>query len=212
MFFSHFRLAETDAPATLFLTAAVYWLWQGGQETRSGPFLCPLPIGRSRRRPRRALPKGPQAVSPSSFFIIWVLVEKKTAVAIPRLLLSGALLTALIVGGSWYFYVRTDPHASILWREFMVVAKGRDHIGHFYNYFPWILRATIPWTGMVLLGVIWGICIMLFTLFGHFSWWDDRLGWMYKDQSEGSQQRDHAARTLIIWAASILFSPLLRRQ
>jgi len=203
MFFSHFRLAETDAPATLFLTAAVYWLWQGGQETRTARSyalfqLAGLATGLA------ALPKGPQAGFAILFFIIWVLIETKRG-AIPRLLLSGALLTALIIGGSWYFYVRTDPHAAILWKEFMVVTQGRDHIGHFYNYFPWILRATIPWTGLVLLGVIWGICIMLFTLFGHFSWWNDKLGWMYKDQSEGSQERDHAARTLIIWAASILF-------
>jgi 4-amino-4-deoxy-L-arabinose transferase-like glycosyltransferase len=207
MFFSHFRLAETDAPATVFLTAAVYWLWRGGTETRSARSfawfdLAGVMIGLA------ALAKSPfQGAFAILFFIFWALVHKNWS-ALARLLLSGGLLIALVCGGWWYFYAHTSPYASVLWTEVLVVTRGEDHVGHFYNYFPWVLRAVLPWTGLVVLGAIWGICIMLFTLFGHYSGWNDRFGWMYKDRGEESATRDHAVRTLICWSAAI-FIPLL---
>jgi 4-amino-4-deoxy-L-arabinose transferase-like glycosyltransferase len=38
-----------------------------------------------------------------------------------------------------------------------VVAGGEDHVRPFYMYFPQMLKATAPWTGLFVLGLIWAI-------------------------------------------------------
>lgn len=207
MFFSHFRLAETDAPAAFFLTLAVYWLWRGGTETRSARSfawfdLAGVMIGLA------ALSKSPfQGAFAILFFVFWVFINKNPA-ALARFLISGGLLIALVCGGWWYFYVHSSPYASVLWSEVRVAARGEDHVGHFYVYFPWVLRAVIPWTGLMVLGVLWGVCIRLSTLYGRYDWWNENFPWIYKDDDEGSVKRDHAVQTLMCWSAAI-FLPLL---
>jgi 4-amino-4-deoxy-L-arabinose transferase-like glycosyltransferase len=155
MFFRHFRLAETDSLAALFVAAGIYWLWKGSVET-------------SRRRSYLAfhlagvaialtlLAKGPPGLFPLLFFVAWVIVEKNWA-ALRRFGTSGALLTMLLVGGWWFLYVRTSPHAHILKEELFVVTSGEFHKRPFYIYVPQMLVATAPWTGLFVLGLIWGI-------------------------------------------------------
>ena len=203
MFASHFRLAETDAPATLFLTAAVYWLWKGADETRSAASfaffqLAGLAIGLA------ALPKGPQAGFAILFFVVWVIVERKGA-ALSRLLLSGALLMALVIGGWWYLYIGhySANQGAVLWKELAVVARGSDHIGHFYNYFPWILRATVPWAGLVVVGSVWGFTGIVTALMGRYALRNRALRRMGR-----RWRREPALRVVTIWAAAVLV-PLL---
>jgi 4-amino-4-deoxy-L-arabinose transferase-like glycosyltransferase len=155
MFFRHFRLAETDSLAALFVAAGIYWIWKGSVEhTRRRSYsafhLAGVAIALT------VLAKGPPGLFPVLFFVAWVIVEKNWA-ALRRFGTSGALLTTLVVGGWWFLYVRSSPHAHILKDELFVVTGGEDHVRPFYMYFPQILKATAPWTGLFVLGLIWGI-------------------------------------------------------
>jgi 4-amino-4-deoxy-L-arabinose transferase-like glycosyltransferase len=105
-----------------------------------------------------------------------VVVERRWS-ALARFLISGALLTAVVIGGWWFLYVRSSPHAGVLAQELRVVAGGEDHVRPFYMYFPQTLVATAPWTGLFLLGLVWAVA----------DW-----------------RRSPAARVVLIWAGSIL--------
>jgi len=175
MFFVHFRLAETDSVAGLFVSAAIYWLWKGAsQPRRSQSFLsfhlAGLAIAMA------VLSKGPPGVFPVFFFLAWVIVERNWA-ALRRSLFSGALLTTAVLAGWWFLYVRTSAFAHVLKDELFIVTGGEDHRQPFYMYFPQLLRASAPWTGLMILGVIFAI-----------------RDW----------RREPAARTALLWLAVIL--------
>jgi 4-amino-4-deoxy-L-arabinose transferase-like glycosyltransferase len=155
MFFRHFRLAETDSLAALFVTAAIYWFWRGARDERRGHRFAAFHLA-GIAVALAVLAKGPPALFPVLFFIAWVIVERDWASAL-RWITSGALLTTLIIGGWWFLYVRSSPMAHELADELFVVTGGEDHVRPFYQYFPQILVATAPWTGLFILGLIWGI-------------------------------------------------------
>ena len=156
MFFRHFRLAETDSLAGLFVAAAMYWFWRGSAREASRRTsvlafnLAGAAVGLA------VLAKGPPGVFPVLFFIVWVIVERNWG-ALRRFAISGGPVTAAVVAGWWFLYARTSPDAHVLIDEMKVVTAGEDHVGPFYEYFPWLLRATAPWSGLFVLGLIWAI-------------------------------------------------------
>jgi 4-amino-4-deoxy-L-arabinose transferase-like glycosyltransferase len=156
MFYVHFRLAETDSLAALFVTAAIYWLWKAAGETRARRssffsfHLAGVAIALA------VLAKGPPGLFPVLFFLAWTIVERNWE-ALRRFAISGALLTTAVLCGWWFLYVRTSPYAHVLRDELFIVAGGEDHRQPFYIYFPQLLRATAPWTGLMILGFICAI-------------------------------------------------------
>ena len=103
-FFAHFgRLAETDAPAMLFVTLAIYALWRGSIESRRwiawmhfGALGIALAI----------LSKGGPGIFPILFLILLAAVER-TWQPVNRFLKSGAILTLLIVAAPWFLFGAT---------------------------------------------------------------------------------------------------------
>lgn len=175
MFFRHFRLAETDSLAALFVTAAVYFLWRGAtRPPGAGSYVAFQSAGAAIAL--AVLSKGPPAAFALLFFAAWVVVERRWS-AVARFLISGALLTAVVIGGWWFVYVRSSPHAGVLAQELRVVAGGEDHGRPFYMYFPQMLVATAPWTGLFLLGLAWAVA----------DW-----------------RRAPAVRVVLVWAGAIL--------
>jgi 4-amino-4-deoxy-L-arabinose transferase-like glycosyltransferase len=155
MFFRHFRLAETDSLAALFVTASVYGFWRGARATeprRGGLFfhLAAAAAGLA------VLSKGPPGAFPLLFFVAWVAVERRLS-AMTRFLLSGALLTALVIGGAWFLLVRAAPESAIVGRELANVTQGHDHPASFLIYLPTLLTATAPWIGLFVLGLVWSV-------------------------------------------------------
>jgi 4-amino-4-deoxy-L-arabinose transferase-like glycosyltransferase len=155
MFFRHFRLAETDALAALFVTASVYWMWHGTRAvdmSRAVVFfhLAAAAIGLA------VLAKGPPGAFPLLFLIAWAAIERRWT-ALRRFLVSGALLTAVAIGASWFFLIRSTPEARILLTEVRVVTAGEQHPGPFYVYVPQLFVIPAPWTGLYVLGLIWAI-------------------------------------------------------
>src|SRR5258706_5554312 len=155
MFFLHFRLAETDSLAALFVAAAIYWLWKGAIETRRWQSLAAFHLA-GIAIAMTVLAKGPPGLFPVLFFVAWAIVERNWT-ALRCFATSGALLPTLVLGGWWFLYVRTSPYAHVLRDELFIVAGGEDHRQPFYMYLPQLLRATAPWTGLMILGLICAI-------------------------------------------------------
>lgn len=155
MFFRHFRLAETDALATLFVTASVYGMWRGVRAleiSRAVLFfnLAGVAAGLA------VLAKGPPAAFPLLFLVAWAAVERRWT-ALQRFVLSGALLTAIVVGGWWFLLIRSTPEFAVLKHEIEVVTVGEQHPGPFYVYLPQLFIVLAPWTGLYILGLVWAI-------------------------------------------------------
>jgi 4-amino-4-deoxy-L-arabinose transferase-like glycosyltransferase len=155
MFFRYFRLAETDALATLFVTASIYWMWRGARAVGAGGavfsfHLAGAAIGLA------VLAKGPPGAFPLIFLVAWAAVERRWS-ALRRFALSGAVLTALVVGGSWFLTIRSVPQARVLLKEVGVVAAGTQHPGPFYEYVPQLFIIPAPWTGLYVLGLVWAV-------------------------------------------------------
>jgi len=175
MFFRHFRLAETDSLVAFFVAAGMYTLWKGGvaaTEKRGTAWfhLAGLSIGLA------VMAKGPPAVFPVLFFVAWVAVERRGR-AIVRLLLSGAALTALIVGGAWFLYIYQAGQFRVLREELFVIAHGEDHVRPFHMYLPLLFLITAPWTGLFTVGLV-----------------EAARGW----------RRSEAARVALLWLGVVL--------
>ena len=88
-FFKFSRLAETDVPATLFVTAAVYFFVAADHSSKTSHRLLRLHLA-GPCVGLTVLAKGMPAAFPLLFLLVWALVERKW-----RLLLSFA------VSGAW---------------------------------------------------------------------------------------------------------------
>ena len=108
-YFRFARLAETDVLASLFVTMAIWLIILGKREERGRRWviwlqLAGLCVGLA------ALAKGLPAVFPLIFAVVWALVERDKRL-IMRLGASGGLVTALVLGGWWFLYLRLQPGA-----------------------------------------------------------------------------------------------------
>lgn len=179
MFFRHARLAETDVLAAMFVTVAVdCFLMAAAPLLKRSTAALLLHLG-ALACGLAAMAKGPPAMFPLLFLLVWAAVERDWRV-IKRFLLTGALLTLALVAGWWFYVISRTPEWDVIRRELDVVTGGERHPGPFYAYFPQILSATAPWSGLFVLGMLWSIR----------RWRNDR-----------------AARALLVWFAAI-FIPL----
>jgi hypothetical protein len=64
-------------------------------------------------------------------------------------------MTTLLVGGSWFEWIRKVPEAKVILKEVTVVAAaGQRHAGPAYVYLLQLLLAPAPWTGLYVLDVV----------------------------------------------------------
>jgi 4-amino-4-deoxy-L-arabinose transferase-like glycosyltransferase len=153
LFFRFSRLAETDILAAAFVTGAIYF-FMVAEESRDwlrrivwwnlGGACVGLAV----------LAKGPPAVFAVLFLLAWAGVRGNWRVVV-RFLASGAWVTAAVVAGWWFAYVRSLPEWGVLEREVEIIARGSHHNASFLYYFPWTLLAMAPWTAIGILGLAW---------------------------------------------------------
>lgn len=182
------RLAETDMLVALFVTFACWCLLRGfelacepgplftaGWRSAAGWFhLGAVAMGFA------WLAKGPAAFYPLAFFVGLCAVEKRWR---PLLLWSvtGAWLTFALLATPWYAYVARLPEFRQATHDLRNSAMGgRGHGAMFWNYFPALALATLPWTPLVIASLWLG-----------FSRWKVSFG----------------CRVLLVWFLSI-FLPL----
>jgi 4-amino-4-deoxy-L-arabinose transferase-like glycosyltransferase len=153
MFFRFARLAETDILAALFVTAAIYFILIAEEPAK--------PLSRILRWniagacvALAVLAKGPPGVFPVLFLLAWAGVRRVWRPLL-RSVTHGTWLTALLVAGWWFAYVRSLPEWRVMEREVEIITRGSHHNASFLNYFPWTLTGTAPWSAIVVLGLAW---------------------------------------------------------
>lgn len=205
-------IAETDVLATLFVATGVWTVVLARCEARPGRrllwfHLMGLSVGLA------ALTKGLPAVFPLLFAVAWAALERDWRF-LSRLGSSGGLVTAVIVGGAWFLYLRLQPEWEEVRNYLAVTTGGEDHPGPFYVYFPDMLKGTAPWSGVLVLGTIW-----LGTRLWE-QWAARRAARLNAEKDEAEQgerlsmlppragaEWDAGFRALSVWAA-VIFVPL----
>jgi 4-amino-4-deoxy-L-arabinose transferase-like glycosyltransferase len=146
-FARHSRLAETDIPATLFVTLAVYALWRAKDDRWiAWMHLAGFAIGMS------ILCKGGPGAFPLIFLVAIAMVERSFT-PIRRFFASGAFLTLAIVALPWFLFAGYHQGWHTFLSELRTVEAGTDHGAPIYQYIPWLIVGTLPWTIVTLIGV-----------------------------------------------------------
>jgi 4-amino-4-deoxy-L-arabinose transferase-like glycosyltransferase len=145
LFFRNSRLAETDGPATFFVTLGVYAFWRAAAERRLRWFHAGA-VGVA----GAVMSKGPPGAYPILFLLLLPFVLRDRGIRVLLdFLRSGALLTVVLLAVPWYAYVYFSGNWAIVGRELDVVIGGQEHARRAYNYIPAILLALLPWSAAV---------------------------------------------------------------
>lgn len=150
LFYKHSRLAETDAPATLFVTAAVYAFLRAAETRRAAwHHAAAAAIGLAFGA------KGAPGLFPLAFLLAYSACFRRWDVGL-KFLTSGAAVVAGTLGGAWYAYAAlSHPHGvGEFVKELRAVGAGEGHGGAFYLYFPRLLAAAAPWSVLTVAGVV----------------------------------------------------------
>ncbi|MBC8108486.1 MAG: glycosyltransferase family 39 protein [Anaerolineae bacterium] len=151
LFHRHARMAETDIVLTLMLTIAIHSIWRGfdpGARRRILWFqLSGIAIGLA------CIAKGPPAMFPILFLTAMTLITRRWRVAL-QWFISGAPLIAAIIGAPWWIYARSLPQGSAVARELNVLLDEPNHPGWFFVYFPYLLKAMLPWSPIAFVALI----------------------------------------------------------
>jgi 4-amino-4-deoxy-L-arabinose transferase-like glycosyltransferase len=154
-FARHTRLAETDAPAMLFVTLGSYAFWRGATEPEKwrrwmhlGAFAVAMSI----------LSKGAPGAFPM-FFLILFAIFNRSFKAIGRLFTSGALLTLFVIAAPWFVFVAKHEGMKTFLFEMRSIEEGGEHHGRAIDYVPGFLKATAPWSGLAVIALIAAILL-----------------------------------------------------
>ncbi|WP_428938014.1 ArnT family glycosyltransferase [Fontivita pretiosa] len=148
LFFRHVRLAETDAPAALFVTLAIWAMWRADQSDRPlWPHLAAAAIGGA------ILAKGAPAIFPPLFVLLYCAIERRWHL-LWRFIASGAIATLAIVALPWFIYVANRQGLSVFASELSNTISGGDHGDWPTAYLARLLVATAPWSGLLPLAIV----------------------------------------------------------
>lgn len=180
-FARHTRLAETDAPAMLFVTLSIYAMWRGvtihdGSSTGFQPVPealgTPSELGLQTRSTKTTtrrsaawlhlgaacvalsiMSKGGPGAFPIVFLVAYAIVERRRD-AIARFITSGSILTLALLAAPWFLFV--GSHAG--WRTFIYemrnVQGGFDHHAPPTYYLASFAVATAPWMVIAYIALI----------------------------------------------------------
>lgn len=143
-FFRFMRLAETDAPATLFLTIAIGSLWIASIDPRLRWFhLAAIATALI------ILSKGAPAIFVLIFLIGFCAIEKRWDLFL-RFIKSGALLTIAVIALPWFIYAaRMQNGGAVFAGEIGNTLRGGDHFDSPVQYLPGLLIASAPWSAFL---------------------------------------------------------------
>lgn len=188
LFFRFSRLAETDMPATFFVTTAVFAFWRGlggsgfrvegsDNEGRTefarnseARLLNPsiwFHIGAAATA-LAILSKGPPGAYPPLFLLAMVALRRKWK-ALNAFFTSGAIVTLVVIAAPWFIYV-FHTFGFNQWRRELDDLSGQDHPGPFYLYFYELFRASAPWCLVLPVALVEAILASLWAFLG-FRWY-----------------------------------------
>lgn len=141
LFFRYTRLAETDAPAMFFVTLGIMAFWKA-MRTPPPRSLLWFHVGAAGSA-LAVMSKGPPGAYPFLFLLAMVLWSGRWD-ALVWFLLSGALLTFVLLATPWFAYVLHTVGVE-QWKRELDELGGEDHPGHFWQYFYELFVAVAPW-------------------------------------------------------------------
>jgi 4-amino-4-deoxy-L-arabinose transferase-like glycosyltransferase len=149
LFFRYTRLAETDPPATLFVTLAVYAILRASLTGRAAWFHVAAAATAG-----AVMAKGGPAAYPALFLVGWAGITGWWGL-LWDFVRCGAPATLLVLALPWFVYVaRATPAAAVLGDEVGVVVTGVDHGRPPWAYVPLLLLGPLPWTAVAAAGVV----------------------------------------------------------
>src|SRR4051812_14862102 len=151
LFHRHARMAETDVVLTLMLTLAIYSIWRGFDPDARHRILwfqlSGVAIGFA------CIAKGLPALFAILILIAITLITRRWRIAL-QWLISGAPVIAAIIGAPWWIYARSLPQGSAVAHELNVLLDEPNHPGWFFIYFPYLLKAMLPWSPIAIVALI----------------------------------------------------------
>jgi 4-amino-4-deoxy-L-arabinose transferase-like glycosyltransferase len=147
LFFRNMRLAETDAPSTLFVTLALYAIWRATNGRTIWLHLAAAATGLA------IMSKGGPGAYPILFLLMFAAIERRWDLPL-RFITSGAIATLLIVAAPWFIYVAATVGVRTFVYEIRTVTSGRDHWDWPTSYILALLINVAPWTGVLPLAII----------------------------------------------------------
>lgn len=155
LFFRFMRLAETDAPAAMCVTAAMLALWRAVDAERhdSGRGSIPWFHAAAAACALAALFKGGPAVFPLLFLLGVAAVERRWRVLL-RFLASGAPLTFVLIAAPWFVYVWMHGEFPVLLSEMRNNLRGGNHGGSALEYIPGFLVGAAPWSPLAVVAIV----------------------------------------------------------
>ncbi len=151
LFFRYMRLAETDAPAALFVTLSIAAIIAGAtspKPLKSIAFQHLAAVGMA----LASLAKGPPIFFPVIFLLFASLALRSNLIW--RFVRSGAPLTLLILVLPWYAYVIQTHGMATFLKELRNNQGGGDHGGSVFMYVPWLAMGVLPWIVFCLLTLV----------------------------------------------------------
>jgi 4-amino-4-deoxy-L-arabinose transferase-like glycosyltransferase len=151
-FYKYARLAETDVLTMFFVTAAIAGLLRArAADNRRHAFIWHHVMAAAMGM--AVLSKGPPALFVLAFFVGLAWISGRWRMLL-EWVVCGAPLTLAIIALPWWIYVARTPEFRVVKEELDVVLTGADHPEPFWFYIPVILKATLPWCGFVVLGLV----------------------------------------------------------
>ncbi|HVT90146.1 MAG TPA: glycosyltransferase family 39 protein [Tepidisphaeraceae bacterium] len=140
IFFRHVRLAETDAPAMLFVTIAIGAIWRSASDPRARWFhLAAAAMGMA------IMAKGAPAVFAFLFFLGFCAIERRWDL-LRRFVRVGALVTFLVIALPWFVYIGVTLGFGTFLFELRNTSEGGNHFDWPTIYIPYIFAAAAPWS------------------------------------------------------------------
>jgi 4-amino-4-deoxy-L-arabinose transferase-like glycosyltransferase len=148
--------AETDGLAMFFVTLAVYAIWRawlielkGAKRGGSTIWLHVSAVAMA----LSGLSKGPPVVFPLMFLACFSWAAWRWDL-LARFFTRGAFITLLVIVAPWFLYILANHSSGVIKEELAGLAKGKGHVkGPLYHFIA-LLIATLPWTPLVVGGVV----------------------------------------------------------
>lgn len=164
LFFRHGVLAETDVLVMALMAAAVYAILRARDVASGRPWLHLAAIATA----CIALTKGPPAGCVALFLVGVDLVDRnftrnwRHSIAW-RFVSSGAIVTLLLLGLPWFAFAALNAEGHQLTDDFRnSIRGGLGHSEPWWDYFPQMLLAILPWTFVWVVAGLASLKLLLF--------------------------------------------------
>lgn len=201
LFFRHGRLAETDIPATFFVSLAIIGCWRGMERCRGKRPDLPAVgwfVASGAAAGLAFMAKGIPGFYALLFAPILAMYTRNWRGMLWFLVI--AIVPMALVASPWYLYIILAGKLGVLRDELRVVTGGEDHPGTVLDVCQQMIQATVPWC------IFWGIALVRYAtfLYGRLLR-NDRILAFVPEWGQG----DLRPRVVVAWLIAVMVPVLL---